>query len=95
MFRIAFLLIVAASTVWFAGCREIREEPRPPTNDPPAIMKLKTAHGTLGVHSGHHGLVYSVTSADGQKMPGFLTQPELQARHPDLHRIVNEGWAGR
>ncbi len=56
------------------------------------IMILQTRHYVLTVFGGEDHL-YSVSTQDGVALADKLSPGELKVRFPELHLLVNEGWA--
>ena len=56
------------------------------------IMVLQTREYTLTIYGGDEH-AYSVGTLEGVALAEKLSAGELKARFPELHELVNEGWA--
>jgi hypothetical protein len=63
------------------------------TQDPHrVVMILQTRYYMLTIYGGEDHL-YSVSTQDGVALAEKLSPGELKMRFPELHDLVNEGWA--
>jgi hypothetical protein len=56
------------------------------------VMILQTRYYMLTIYGGEDHL-YSVSTQDGVALAEKLSPGELKVRFPELHDLVNEGWA--
>src|SRR2546426_4034540 len=56
------------------------------------VMILQTRYYMLTIYGGEDHL-YSVSTQDGVALAERLSSAELKVRFPELHDLVNEGWA--
>ena len=56
------------------------------------VMILQTRYYMLTIYGGEDHL-YSVSTQDGVALAERLSSAELKERFPELHDLVNEGWA--
>lgn len=63
-----------------------------PQDQHKVIMILQTRYYMLTIYGGEDHL-YSVSTQDGVALAEKLSPGELKVRFPELHDLVNEGWA--
>lgn len=59
-----------------------------PVEKPPAITHLELRNHHVTIKQGADGPVYEVRSKDGKVLAKDLSDQELHARHPGLHRLI-------
>ena len=74
----------------FQGSVAVKKED--PQDSHRVVMILQTRYYMLTIYGGEDHL-YSVSTQDGVALAEKLSPGELKVRFPELHDLVNEGWA--
>ena len=56
--------------------------------DSPVIVSLASRDNIITISSGPNGIVYSVADKQGRVLHRDLSEKELQAKVPDLYRVI-------
>ncbi len=59
----------------------------------PVIVHLETRNEVAAIMSGREGLAYTVTTKDGEMLVRHLSERELQAELPNIHRLLKTSHA--
>jgi hypothetical protein len=64
-----------------------------PEHKRPVIVHLEMRNEVVTVMSGYEGPAYTVTAKDGRILGEYLSEQELRARLPDIHRFLKTSYA--
>jgi hypothetical protein len=95
-------LVTGLASVFSAGCSSDTSAPVQGLQPQPAargqsvvVVSLHTRDRIVDVCSGARGPQYTVRDKSGKVLAVRLTLDQLQAGHPDLYHVVNQGMADR
>jgi hypothetical protein len=78
-----------------SGCgnRPARVQTETPEDKCPVIVHLEMRNEVVTVMSGYEGPAYTVTAKDGRILGKCLSEQELRAKLPDIHRFLKTSYA--
>jgi hypothetical protein len=78
-----------------SGCgnRSARVQTETPEDRHPVIVHLEMRNEVVTVMSGYEGPAYTVTAKDGRILGEHLSEQELRAELPDIHRFLKTSYA--
>ncbi len=93
--RKAPLLLLWSGIVALSGCSErvVLMRPGSPDQTLPVIVHVQTRHEVLTALASPDGPVYTVRTRDGRMLGERLSEQELQAQLPHIHRFLKSSYA--